>query len=202
MSLSPENEGADKVKDDIDEEQRNPKLSFESEEFDPHLVLFAAADVNIHLPVPEAKAFNNLAEYYQKTFPNKNPANKKLASTEPTLPLKRNLPMPEPVPRKELPNVLTKMVDAQHGPLSILYRSINRTVRVLIRRKRACPIRSEQFAWTIGLLVAFDKHLNLSLGNAIEQYQHHHKGIAINIRKNMKSVFIRGDNVILVTPWT
>lgn len=202
MSSSLENDKEEAAKDEKNEDLVNSKLMFESEEFDPQLVLFAPADVNISLPVPEAKVFNNLAEYYQKTFPNKNPANKQTVTSEPIIPLKRNLPMPEPIPRKSLPNVITKMESAQDGPLSILYQSINKTIRVLIRRKRACPIRSEKFAWTVGILLAFDKHLNLALGNAIEQYQHHHQGIAINIRKNMKSVFIRGDNVILVTKST
>lgn len=190
------------------------EISLDSEDFDPNAALFGGENVKVNIPVPEARVFNNLAEYYSRTFAKKNErkaeenltkqvnaasastsrfANFQLKPTEDTRGTRRSK-------GKSTTSVLDKMQQTQ-GPLSILYRSISQPIRILVRRRKTCPLRDERFAWISGLLVAFDKHLNLALQNVYEEYLHQRTGSkeGIRIRKYTKQLLVRGDNIVLVS---
>lgn len=178
------------------------EINLDSEEIDPNRVLFDNECI-VNIPVPEAKVFNNLAEYYSNTFARK----KSISSTSTpnirpqTLKVEnisqKNDKVQTQMPiRKKLSDVIQRM-NSSHGPLSTLYRSLNHVIKVFIRRRRNAASRKERFSWITGTVIAFDKHLNLSLKDATEEYFHHN--LNITIKKHSKHMLIRGDNVVLLS---
>lgn len=192
-------------KDAENEEDKkdDDEIKLDSSSMDVNKVLFGH-NTRIDLLVPDAKVFNNLSEYYRHTFPKKHEIDVK-----PKVEIVRNLPAvpaaptfhDQPFTRKHYSTVLQKMNDAQNGPLSVLHKCLNASLKILIRRKRVANIREEKFSWIEGTLVAFDKHMNLALVGVKEQYSRHlakvNKTIVIN--KMIPQLFVRGDNVLLVS---
>ena len=194
------------------EEDEPPRsdVDFESESFDPNAAL-SSDDDSIKLPVPNAKIFNNLDEYFLKSFsqikslkPPKSPPKE----------IKRNFDRiliasgsqsssasQSSLRRRELPTILTRMKQSS-GPMSILYKSLNNRINILIRRRKASPIFSGRFARLNGLLIAFDKHCNLVMSDVDEKYQKYKSKTdltVVHVNNHVNQLFIRGDNVILIS---
>ncbi|UXI17207.1 hypothetical protein NH340_JMT03150 [Sarcoptes scabiei] len=196
---------------------RNEKIeiNLDAEDLDPELLLFGGDRVHINIPVPEAPVFNNLDEYYRKSVHKRNESllnsgpkqnsssvvkeieNKRLLNSI------RNEKVIKSTPKNisKLTDVIQKMSN-EHGPLSILYRSLNSSIKVLVRRMKASNLREERFSWITGHLMAFDKHFNLILMNVIESYRHQMREKKNHeiylIKKSTKQLLIRGDNIILI----
>ncbi|XP_027198403.2 uncharacterized protein LOC113792687 [Dermatophagoides pteronyssinus] len=204
------------------------EISLDQSDFDPELVLFG--DVSVKIPVSEAKIFNNLDEYYKSSFQKKiaiqesknqpkKPANlyernveffyqKQDESTTTETTSRRN------IRSRELTDVIKKMEQSKKGPLSLLYQSMDKIIKILIRRRRkSCLLREEKFSWITGRLIAFDKHFNLVIEDAIETYHHQRprqiKSSTIDnkstdniqiqiINKQSRQLLIRGDNIVMI----
>lgn len=217
------------------DQNQNPQpplkeVSLDAEGLDPAEVLLEP-NVLVQIPVPDAKVFNNIAEYYSRTFAKKNEKR-----TEETLARQltavegssarfahiqkteedttsslgnREMTAKRPGnrrgPKRDTRSVLDKMEEQSRGPLAILYRALNSetAIRVFVRRRKLCSLQTERFSWISGHLLAFDKHFNLALENAVEEYDHQHqkqgKSVTVKIRKCTKQLFVRGDNIVLVS---
>ena len=187
----------------------------DSEDLDPSEALFGEGNVCVKIPVPDAKIFNNLAEYYSKTFAKKNEKRTEenitkqlsaIASTSSSRFENFQTKSNEETRKGHRPSrpstisVIDKMQQC-YGPLSLLYQSVSKSIRVLVRRRKTCSLKEERFAWITGHLVAFDKHLNLALQNVSEEYMHKQVGSdrPIRIKKCTKQLLVRGDNIVLVS---
>lgn len=213
-----------------DSEQNCDKIeiSLDQSDFDPELVLFG--DVSVKIPVPEAKIFNNLDEYYKSSFQKKmsiqesknqpkKPANLYERNVEFFYQKQDESTTTETTSRnrrsRELTDVIKKMEQSQKGPLSLLYQSMDKIIKILIRRRRkSCLLREEKFSWITGRLIAFDKHFNLVIEDAIETYHHQRRqqiksstidnkstnnSIQIQIiNKQSRQLLIRGDNIVMI----
>ena len=193
------------------------EISLDSEIMDASVVLFGSHQVKI--PFPNAKVFNNLAEYYSKTLAKKkNEAEQNVEEKQDISMRLMNTPgssrfadfkfkrdnniIQSKKPKKIITNVIEKMTNAT-GPLSILYRSISKQINILVRRRKMSTLREERFSWITGQLIAFDRHINLALTNVIEQYRYKSNNSTVTkgvlIRKFSRQLFVRGDNIVLVT---
>ena len=191
------------------------KISLDQDDFDPELVLFG--DVHVKIPVPEARVFNNLDEYYKSSFQKKIQIEGKNQPKNPANLYERNVAFfhkensnSTETPRRrsrELTDVIKKMEQAKKGPLSLLYDSMDKIVKILIRRRKACLLRDERFSWLTGRLIAFDKHFNLVIDDALETYRHQTKSSSMDnsnkttiriINKQSKQMVIRGDNIVFI----
>nr|XP_027198403.1 small nuclear ribonucleoprotein Sm D-like protein [Dermatophagoides pteronyssinus] len=212
-----------------DSEQNCDKIeiSLDQSDFDPELVLFG--DVSVKIPVPEAKIFNNLDEYYKSSFQKKmsiqesknqpkKPANLYERNVEFFYQKQDESTTTETTSRnrrsRELTDVIKKMEQSQKGPLSLLYQSMDKIIKILIRRRRkSCLLREEKFSWLTGRLIAFDKHFNLVIEDAIETYHHQRQQIKSStidnkstnnsiqiqiINKQSRQLLIRGDNIVMI----
>lgn len=176
------------------------EIELDAEDMDPKLVLFGDDNISVKIPVPNAIVFNNLDEYYKNAFNKKN-AEQKIKNKNagnPSNKVRENIAFNiKSKGRPKLPDVIQKMNN--QGPLSILYTSIKRQIKVLIRRKKLCSF-NERFVWLTGELVAFDKHFNIILKNSLETYRK--KTSAVDqyriINKKSEQTFIRGDNVVII----
>ena len=187
---------------DSDLNQQKVDLFLDSEEFDPNLALFGGENYSVQVPVPEAKVFNNLAEYYSKTFPKKSESSAKESHTNVARFSKwtsRGVDNTEK--RAYNPISVFDKMKLSKGPISILYCSLNNQIKVLVRRRKNCFLREERFCWINGTLLAFDKHFNLALKDVCEQFTHRDnvKETIVKIKKLSNQLFIRGDNIILVS---
>ena len=175
------------------------KHDLESASFDPESSL-AAHTNRVVIPVPNAHIYNNIDEYFRKSFGK----NKPLPSISgcKAEPIKRTLVVEHCVPsykRRELPTVLTKMKASIAGPNALLLKCLNKRIKVLIRRRKSVKLFSERFGWVSGLLVAFDKHLNLCLTDVDERYQKlDQNNEPKDICHHFKQLFIRGDNIVVI----
>ena len=223
-------DGAGQREDDVSSSALPPPpppprtVSLDAEDLDPAEVLLLAdkqqSNLLVQIPVPEARVFNNLAEYYSRTFAKKKqeehkPPPSTVMDQQQMSATKRPLqPPPEPGPSKprrgpkrDSRSVLDKMAEQQQGPLSLLYRAMTSDslrVRILVRRRKAKPLRTERFSWINGHLAAFDKHLNLALREAVEEYDHqlledNNEVVVVGVRKHTPQLFVRGDTVVLVS---
>jgi small nuclear ribonucleoprotein (snRNP)-like protein len=174
----------------------------ESETFDAKSSLLND-EIQVLLPIPNAQTFNNIDEYYMKTFGKINTEKQLPSNSKQSLePIERTLKIVESVSihkRKELQTVLTKMRPTK-GPNFLLYRALNNRIKVMIRRRKKVELFSNRFGYINGLLIAFDKHYNLALTDCDETYstinQNKEKVDVIN---HIKQLFIRGDNVVLIS---
>lgn len=95
--------------------------------------------------------------------------------------------------------LLATMVDPmRQGPFSVLWHALQEraTVRVVVRR--LTTVRGS----CVGLLRAFDRHMNLVLVDVAETYSptmRSQKARDRHITRFVKQLFIRGDTVVLVT---
>lgn len=174
----------------------------ESELFDAEASLAADED-RVAIPVPSAHIFNNIDEYFRKTFGKSRPLPSLQSSSGSKGPaFKRTLVLEECVPkhkRKELPTVLTKMKASIAGPNALLLKCLNKRIKVLIRRRKRVKLFSERFGWLSGVLVAFDKHLNLCVTDVDEKYQKcDQNNQTIDVCHHFRQLFIRGDNIVVV----
>lgn len=175
------------------------EIELDAEDMDPNLVLFGDENISVKIPVPNAIVFNNLDEYYKNAFNKKNSEqikNKNIGNPSNTI--RENIAFNVITKgRPKLPDVIQKMNN--QGPLSILYLSIKKQIKVLIRRKKLCPFH-ERFAWLTGELVAFDKHFNIILKNSLETYRKKTNSVDQYkiINKKSEQTFIRGDNVVII----
>lgn len=103
-------------------------------------------------------------------------------------------------PRQKKPDLFSRLdkLDQSKGPLLHLKRNVDKTVKVLIRRRRKVPYISRTIEYK-GTLVLFDKHMNLFLRDVIESFKYHLNGKLMKRARHRDKVFIRGDNVILVS---
>ncbi|XP_054169254.1 U7 snRNA-associated Sm-like protein LSm11 [Oppia nitens] len=175
----------------------------QSETFDPKISLMSCDD-RVIVPVTSAHTFNNIDEYFNKSFGKSNALKSLLSKSdtkcEPII--KRTLQI-EPIVTKhklrELPTVLTKMKSSLNGPNSLLLKCLNNRIKVLIRRRKSVKLFNERFGWICGLLVAFDKHHNLCLTDVDEKYQRlSPNNKTIDVCNHFKQVLIRGDNVVII----
>jgi len=202
--------------DDIQEDQSEPTsgpstgsdaniCDLESHAFDAKTSLLWDTD-QVVIPVAGAKIFNNIDEYFQKSF-GKSKAFKHLPSVRDTThepPIKRTLvfePSVSTHKRRELQTVLTKMkTTAAKGPNGLLLKCLNNRIKVLIRRRKSVKLFSGRFGWICGVLIAYDKHHNLCMSDVDEKYQKlSADNVAIDVCNHIKQVFIRGDNVVLIS---
>ncbi|CAG2165078.1 unnamed protein product [Oppiella nova] len=146
--------------DDIQEDQSEPTsgpstgsdaniCDLESQAFDAKTSLLWDTD-QVMIPVAGAKIFNNIDEYFQKSF-GKSKAFKHLPSVRDTThepPIKRTLvfePSVSTHKRRELQTVLTKMkTTAAKGPNGLLLKCLNNRIKVLIRRRKSVKLFSEE----------------------------------------------------------
>ena len=192
----------DSESDELKDSEEVAKCDLESEAFDAQTSLSSGVD-QVVIPVPNAHTFNNIEEYFSKSFGKMN-ASKHLPSIsgskvpviERTLKL---IPCTSVHPRRELPTILTRMRGAVSGPNSLLLKSLNKRIKVLIRRRKSVKLFSERFGWITGLLIAFDKHHNLCMTDVDEKYQKLDQNNEIkDVNNYVKQLFIRGDNIVLI----
>lgn len=179
------------------------EIALDSEEMNAELALFGGDKYSVKLPVPEAKAFNNLAEYYSKTFAKKIESTSKLKKEcIDSIYNRFSKWKPEIYTATEKREVqLTSVFDKMQfavGPLCILHQSLCKPVRIMVRRRKNCLLREERFGFVTGTLEAFDKHTNLALKNVCEEFVHRNASTNVKIKKHSKQLFIRGDNIVLV----
>ena len=77
----------------------------------------------------------------------------------------------------------------KHGPLSLLYQAVEEKKKVLVALRNNRKIVAD--------VVAYDKHFNLVLENALEIYRTTGKN-KVQKERELGKMFLRGDNVILV----
>lgn len=181
-------------------------FDFIGESFDAEAVLRNREKGLKCLPCPNAKTFNNLNEYSNKTFKktatgsqHREPEPQRKFTAEQVAACVR----PERVVREQK-TVLNQM-QTQSGPLQLLSRSIGLRIRIQIRRRKAGPPGS-QFACLTGMLVAFDKHFNLILSDVdevIRLMSHKETGVAQQCiqqkERHVSRLFVRGDSVVIVS---
>ena len=172
------------------------KLDFTGPLFDPDYALQTPDHALQTIPCKNAKTFNNLDEYYKKTFV-KNVTNLKPQEVVVVEPDRKFTEQQiESCKRKNTwkdpPDVLNRMRKAM-GPLSLLNKSLGQKVDVFIRRRKLGPV-SSHYEKVCGLLLAFDKHVNVILQDV-------DRTVIINDQKRERhsnKLFIRGDNIIYV----
>lgn len=103
-------------------------------------------------------------------------------------------------PKKSKADLFTRLeqLDQSKGPLSHLKKNVDKVVKVLIRRRRKVPYISRTIEYK-GTLVLFDKHMNLYLRDVIESFKYQIGGKLMKRARHRDRMFIRGDNVILVS---
>lgn len=191
-----------KSEESTEEKEAINECDLESETFDAKTCLLED-EMRVIIPIPNARTFNNIDEYYSKTFSKIN-AEKQLPSNscEKLEPFQRTLQIVESVSthkRRELQTVLTKMRQT-NGPYFLLYKSLNNRIKVLIRRRRKVQLFSGRFGWISGLLIAFDKHYNLAMTDVDETYSQINKNNQkVDVNNHIKQLFVRGDNVVLIS---
>lgn len=175
------------------------KLDFTSSKFDPQFALENVNESLTRLPCKNAKVFNNLDEYYKKTFVKSFPAAKqKEVFVEPDR--KFTAQQIEACKRpinsnwKESPDVLKRMHQAM-GPLSLLKKLLGQRIKLSIRRRKLGPV-SSHFEQVLGQLVSFDKHLNLILLDVDRVVL---LGKEKKKERHCDQLFLRGDNIIFVS---
>lgn len=180
------------------------------------------AHVKIILPSPNARACNNLGEYFQKSTQNLPRNQNRNKSKTPSyhnetlaVPLVRNFDriLKKPSnsdefgktsflidrPRRVQHNVIDKAQNVKSNPNLIFLRDrINEKVKILIRRRRKCPYISRVIEYK-GKLVLFDKHMNLFLDDVIESFSYNSGDKLIKRARHRESVMLRGDNIIMVS---
>lgn len=182
------------------------RCDFTAETFDASIALHDRENGLKSLPCPNAKTFNNLDEYSNKTF-KKTPVLNQRREPEPerkfTAEQVAACARPER-PEREVKTVLTRMQSAT-GPLHLLTRSMGLRIMVRIRRRKAGP-PGAQFACLTGLLVAFDKHFNLILRDVdevIRLMSHKDQGVRQECihqkERHVNRLFVRGDSVVIVS---
>lgn len=208
------------LKLDVEEKSSEEKqvsadeIRLDSENFDAKKALLS--DFNVILPCPNAKTFNNLAEYFSKTF-GKNKNDKQLLDAAkceiPILSAKERFakfikPKLEDEPssiqsvsKKKLSTVLSKMDDAEFkGPISLLHKSLNCRVKVFVRRRKHDNFGTARFAWLSGLLIVFDKHFNLVLSDVEESFKTlNQERQEVEVLNKTNKLFVRGACVLLVS---
>ncbi|KAM9377094.1 U7 snRNA-associated Sm-like protein LSm11 [Pholidichthys leucotaenia] len=165
------------------------KLDVCSAQFDPLLALYSPA---VRLPVPNIRAFNNVAEYEsflkggrgrakpENVEKRRLKALKGAADPERIERLKRlmvNKPEPEEggsgggaarrKKQKAVKNVLTRMALCKGSPLGELYRCVEEKIRVRVHIRTFKGLRGV----CSGFVVAFDKFWNMALVDVDETYR-------------------------------
>lgn len=174
------------------------KLDFTSSKFDPNVALQNVNEALACLPCKNAKTFNNLDEYYKKTFVKSVVTSKqKQVIVEPD---RKFTPQqieackrPSNSNWKESPDVINRMSKAV-GPLSLLKKLLGQRIKLSIRRRKIGPVNSH-YEQVSGQLVSFDKHLNLILLDV-------DRVVLMGKEKKERhcdQLFLRGDNIIYVT---
>lgn len=187
-------------------EPGDEKFDFTGESFDAGAALCDREKGVKSLPCPNAKTFNNLNEYSNKTF-KKAQTQSQRRDAEPerrfTAEQVAACVRPEPVQR-QVQTVLTRM-QSTTGPMHLLTRCMGLRISIRIRRRKAGPPGS-QFACVTGLLVAFDKHLNLILRDVdevISLMSHKQPGLMQQCihqkERHVSRLFVRGDSVVIVS---
>ncbi|KAJ1447621.1 hypothetical protein M885DRAFT_185556 [Pelagophyceae sp. CCMP2097] len=83
----------------------------------------------------------------------------------------------------------------REGPFSVLWRALSDRAAVSVVVRRARTVRGR----CVGLLKAFDKHMNLVLIDATETFTPPRRtGTARPVTRHLQQMFIRGDAVVLV----
>lgn len=184
----------------------NDPLDFTSPHFNASKAL-TDKDASQRLPCPNAKTFNNLDEYYKKTFQRQIPIGQRSSSfkIDRQFTEEQKAACLKPVATSDgndhLTNVLTNM-KREVGPLTLLSNCLGKRIKVLIRRRKVGPLLS-QFAWLSALLIAFDKHFNLVIYDVDETIRIKRVTSTQTTfetkERHSKKLFVRGDNVILVS---
>lgn len=171
---------------------------FTSENFKPLDSLKNPEKALPNLPQPKAKIFNNISEYANKTFQKSKmkPCTSSCSSiVQPVIERKFTQEQINSLVQtkkyKQPDNVLTLM-DKADGPLLLLKRSLEQTVRILVMKIKSSNCAKFKVSWLTGRLIAFDKHLNLIIHNVIESSP---DCSACPIDQ----LFVRGDSVILIS---
>lgn len=184
-------------------------------------------ELDIILPTPGVKPCNNLEEYLHKSTLNTRTPDRRRSSGQfkppPRAPFavplvrnfERNLKRPtgneQLTPgtslglvrklRKKRPDVFSRMdeIETSSGPLSQLKEGLNKTIKVLIRRRRKVPYISRTIEYK-GKLMMFDKHMNLYMSDVIESFKYKTDDDKILKRaRHRRDILLRGDNIILVS---
>lgn len=102
--------------------------------------------------------------------------------------------------RKKRADVFTKVEQIQPdaGPINVLKNRLNQHIKVLIRRRRKVPFISRVIEYR-GELILFDKHMNLYMKNVVETFSYALNGKLHKRARHRDDLFLRGDNIILVT---
>lgn len=102
--------------------------------------------------------------------------------------------------RKQQPDVFSRVnqIQSASGPINVLKDRLNQYIKVLIRRRRKVPYISRVIEYK-GELILFDKHMNLLMKDVIESFKYSLDGKIHKRARHRDSLFIRGDNIILVT---
>lgn len=178
----------------------NPRVfDFTSEHFQARDALAHPTESLSRLPEPRAKLFNNISEYANKTFKKsaiEACSKKSKVDLDPPVIERKftqeqiNALVPTKKP-KQPENVLTLMEKVE-GPLALLKRSLGKTVRVLMMKRKSCHKSRLKVSWISARLIAFDKHFNLILHNVIESVPESTQDVCDRL-------FLRGDSVVAVS---
>lgn len=99
---------------------------------------------------------------------------------------------PAPPPSSRAADLLKTITDPmREGPFSLLWRALHERARVTVVIRRINSVRGN----CVGLLKAFDRHMNLVLVDVDETYAPLY---GRQISRSMRQVLVRGDTIVLV----
>ena len=102
-------------------------------------------------------------------------------------------------PKRHNQDVFTRAesLEVGSGPFAHLKSRMGKSVKVIVRRRKKVPFISRIIEYR-GLLVIFDKHMNLHLKNVIESFTYSKEGRILKRARQRDGIVLRGDNIILV----
>lgn len=206
----------------------NKQFNLESVVLKPEEALECLTGLSeVILPIQNVRACNNLDEYFVKSTMNSRKKHKpddsstvkrskpfqSTFSKEPfAVPLVRNFEKilkkdenGEPIKgtytiaKKVKSDVFSRIeqIEPKSGPLAILKKRMGKSTKVLIRRRRKVPYISRVIEYK-GILVTFDKHMNLYLKDVIESFTYTVGSKTLKRARHRENLMIRGDNIILI----
>lgn len=163
------------------------RFDFRSKQFDP---LEALRDAHVRPPVPDAQPLDNLSKF-RDLLPRSSDAydgrvkrGAHHTAEAPAAPSSRGA---------ELLHCITDPM--RRGPFSLLWRALQDRRRLRVKVRARDSIRGH----CVGLLKAFDRHMNLVLADANEQYAPKRRiRSPVSLSRSIKQLFIRGDSIVLV----
>lgn len=169
----------------------DPTLDFRSSLFDP---LKALKTKNIVLPCEDVQPLDNIAAF--RKFLPKDDENYVKVKSKPKQDEKKKPNVENKRNKSKWVSPITQMIEKlNHGPTNMLYQCWKEKKRVSVKIRSVNQIHSI----CEGDIIAFDKHMNLILQNVNETIMSQEDNSIITKKRQIPQLFIKGDNVVIVT---